>query len=234
MNKVGQNILKIRKEKKLSQKELAKLVGINVQNLLRIEKGDADPKSGTLEKIMEALEITPNELWGEADFYPFHIQLPFSRNLSREQDGLMLSDDEFAALLHISVEELINLKNGKTLPSPHTLTDICTRLKISENALTDSDTFSRSTKEVDLLNNIEYKNHILEQIHIIEKEGAIQEGYSEDGKPITISSDNRIKRMLLYEFSTLSLEKMLLMFEGGMDKIIVSLSDALYDKGRLI
>lgn len=230
MNKIGQNILKIRKEKKLSQKKLAKLVGINVQNLLRIEKGEADPKSGTLEKIMEALEITPNELWGEADFYPFHMQLPFSRNLSREQDRLMLSDVEFAMLLHISNEELIDLKSGKILPSPHTLTNICTLLKIPENVLTDNDAFSRSTQEVNLLNNIEYKNHILEQIHAIEKEGAIQEGYSEDGIPIIISSDNRIKRMLLYEFSTLSLEKMLLMFEGGMDKIIVSLSDALYDK----
>ena len=59
---LGQNVQAIRKLKGLTQQELADQIGINLQSLSKIERGVNYPTFDTLEKIIEALEITPNEL----------------------------------------------------------------------------------------------------------------------------------------------------------------------------
>ena len=61
---VGANIVKYRKINGISQKYLAKVVGISSQGLLKIEKGQVSPKAETIEKIISALSITPNQLFG--------------------------------------------------------------------------------------------------------------------------------------------------------------------------
>ena len=63
-NKVGANIVKYRKINGMSQKYLANLIGISCQGLHKIEKGEASPRTGTIEKICESLCITPNQLFG--------------------------------------------------------------------------------------------------------------------------------------------------------------------------
>ena len=61
---VGENIIKYRKLNGISQKYLAEKISISSQGLLKIEKGSVNPRSDTLEKIIEALGITPNQLFG--------------------------------------------------------------------------------------------------------------------------------------------------------------------------
>ena len=61
---VGENIAKYRKLNGISQKYLAKKVGISSQGLLKIEKGQVSPRAATLEKIMVALSMTPNQMFG--------------------------------------------------------------------------------------------------------------------------------------------------------------------------
>jgi Predicted transcriptional regulator with C-terminal CBS domains len=61
---IGENIVKCRKVNGISQGYLAKRVGISSQGLLKIEKGIVSPRVDTLEKIMYALCITPNQLFG--------------------------------------------------------------------------------------------------------------------------------------------------------------------------
>ena len=63
-NEVGENIMQYRKVNGMTQKHLAKLLGISVQGLLKIEKGQVSPKVETLEKFMDILCITPNQLFG--------------------------------------------------------------------------------------------------------------------------------------------------------------------------
>ena len=46
----------------MKQQELADKIGINMQNLSKIERGLNYPAYETLEKIMEVLDVTPNEL----------------------------------------------------------------------------------------------------------------------------------------------------------------------------
>ena len=65
MNKnIGENIVKCRKINGMSQGYLAKRIGITSQGLLKIEKGIVSPRAETLEKIMLALCVTPNQLFG--------------------------------------------------------------------------------------------------------------------------------------------------------------------------
>jgi len=61
---VGANIARYRKLNGISQKYLAEKIGISSQGLHKIEKGLVSPKAITLEKIMLALCITPNQIFG--------------------------------------------------------------------------------------------------------------------------------------------------------------------------
>ena len=63
-NVIGRNIVKCRKLNGMSQKYLAKALGLSSQGLLKIEKGVVSPRSTTIEKICETLCITPNQLFG--------------------------------------------------------------------------------------------------------------------------------------------------------------------------
>ena len=59
---LGNNIQTIRKFRGMKQQELADKTGINMQSLSKIERGLNYPAYETLEKIMEVLDVTPNEL----------------------------------------------------------------------------------------------------------------------------------------------------------------------------
>ena len=62
MSFLGENIQTIRKHRGMKQQELADAIGINMQSLSKIERGVNYPTFDTLEKIMDVLEVTPNEL----------------------------------------------------------------------------------------------------------------------------------------------------------------------------
>ncbi|MCC6581446.1 MAG: helix-turn-helix domain-containing protein [Phycisphaeraceae bacterium] len=53
---LARKIVHQRAELGLTQKELAKLAGLPVENLCRIERGNVSPRLGTLAKIERALE----------------------------------------------------------------------------------------------------------------------------------------------------------------------------------
>ena len=62
MSFLGENIQTIRKHRGMKQQELADKIGINMQSLSKIERGVNYPTFDTLEKIMDVLGVTPNEL----------------------------------------------------------------------------------------------------------------------------------------------------------------------------
>lgn len=66
MTTVGQRIREIRKERNLTQRQLAEMVGINFTYLSRVENDrlDADqtPREETLQKIAKALRTDADEL----------------------------------------------------------------------------------------------------------------------------------------------------------------------------
>lgn len=66
MTTVGQRIRQIRKERNLTQRELAERVGINFTYLSRVENDRLDdeqtPREETLQRIARALRADPDEL----------------------------------------------------------------------------------------------------------------------------------------------------------------------------
>jgi Predicted transcriptional regulators len=59
---LGENIQTIRKLHGIKQQELADKIGINLQSLSKIERGVNYPSYETLDRIINILGVTPNEL----------------------------------------------------------------------------------------------------------------------------------------------------------------------------
>ena len=64
---IGKNIEKYRKRKNLMQKELATLLGVTPQAVSNYESDVSSPKESILFKMLDVLEITPNELFTGID-----------------------------------------------------------------------------------------------------------------------------------------------------------------------
>ncbi|PSL31716.1 helix-turn-helix domain-containing protein [Chitinophaga ginsengisoli] len=62
LQEFGQKIRNIRKEKGLSQRELAALAELEHKQILKIEKGESDIRLTTVLKLIWALEIEPNNI----------------------------------------------------------------------------------------------------------------------------------------------------------------------------
>ena len=62
---LGQKIQELRKEKGMTQEDLAEKTGLSVRTIQRIESGDVDPRSYTLNQIAEALGVEIGDLTKE-------------------------------------------------------------------------------------------------------------------------------------------------------------------------
>ena len=96
---LGENIQIIRKHRGMKQQELANKIGINMQSLSKIERGVNYPTFDTLEKIMDVLGVTPNELLSGEWKYIDHTEPYIMDVIKREQDFNVsldyLSENEF-------------------------------------------------------------------------------------------------------------------------------------------
>ena len=61
--KVGKRIAELRKEKNISQQELAAICNFEKSNLSRLEAGRVNPTLLTLEKICKGLDVGISELF---------------------------------------------------------------------------------------------------------------------------------------------------------------------------
>ena len=60
---LGKRIRELRKRQGYTQESLAEKIGIEPRNLLKIENAQTFPRVQTLEKLMEVLNCTPDELF---------------------------------------------------------------------------------------------------------------------------------------------------------------------------
>lgn len=112
---IGKNIEKYRKRKNLMQKELATLLGVTPQAVSNYESDISSPKEPILFKILDVLEITPNELFtgidetkkspapegtGEKEFILLDETNDLLVELGYIQKGQQLSDADLAFLEH--------------------------------------------------------------------------------------------------------------------------------------
>lgn len=96
---LGENIQTIRKCRGMKQQELADKIGINMQSLSKIERCVNYPTFDTLERIMDVLGVTPNELLSGKWKYIDHTEPYIMDIIKREQDFNVsldyLSENEF-------------------------------------------------------------------------------------------------------------------------------------------
>ena len=59
---IGENLKRLRRDKKLTQGELADKCGIRLGQISKIERNDTDPKLSTIYALINALECSPNAL----------------------------------------------------------------------------------------------------------------------------------------------------------------------------
>lgn len=79
---LGQKIQKLRKERKITQEQLAEIVGIDPKNISRIEKGNNYPTAENLTSIAKALQVEIYELFVFND-------VPYSRMKDEIIDSLV-------------------------------------------------------------------------------------------------------------------------------------------------
>lgn len=80
METIGTKITQLRKQKALSQEELADLAKVNVRTIQRIENNETTPRGTTLKLICNALEVSPDEIvnFEKIEDYSFLIWLHLS------------------------------------------------------------------------------------------------------------------------------------------------------------
>ena len=91
---IGGNIKNAREKAGLSQKELAKKMGVTPQTLSMYEKNRRNPKLSTIRKFAEAIGVTLSEIIGEnwEDFTAEEMQEDFFEQKIKEQ---IFSDEDW-------------------------------------------------------------------------------------------------------------------------------------------
>src|SRR5690606_26246930 len=92
---LGENILRIRKKKDLSQAELGKLIGTSGDVIGRYERSDITPSIDVVAKIADALEVSIDFLVGKTN------TLLDQNMIDRLQDIEQLPDDKKAYILNL-------------------------------------------------------------------------------------------------------------------------------------
>lgn len=88
---LGKRIKEVRKAKGLTQERLAELVGIGTPNISYIETGKFSPSIETFEKIAEALEVKPHELYMFEALKPAEeIKAELNNSFSKSEELLRL------------------------------------------------------------------------------------------------------------------------------------------------
>ena len=116
---LAENIKNFRKQAKLTQVQLAKMVGINTNTLQRYEYGEREPNFTTIGKIAAALDIDTPTLMGMG---PYN-----GKNIKKIRDSLKYNESDFAKKINISVEDLNKYESGifePTVDLLYTISDV--------------------------------------------------------------------------------------------------------------
>lgn len=126
---IGSNIRKYRKEKNLTQKELAELVGISQNSIQRYETEQREPTFEQLKTIALALNISVTKL--------IAIERTFSipNNIKAIREEQNISRKQFANELGVSEEEVIKFETVPKSVSHDMFNKICNILNITNTEL---------------------------------------------------------------------------------------------------
>jgi transcriptional regulator with XRE-family HTH domain len=90
---LGKRIQEIRKSKNITQEYMAEMVGIETVSLSNIERGKYYPTAENLNKIIEALQIEPEELFN----FKHHRN---HNELLEEMNNRLKSDEKLTRMMY--------------------------------------------------------------------------------------------------------------------------------------
>ena len=64
VDQISENLSRIRKEQRYTQREVAELAGLNPNYYAKVERGDGMPSLKTIHKLAKALRVTATEIVG--------------------------------------------------------------------------------------------------------------------------------------------------------------------------
>ena len=99
--KLNQTIKRLRKDKKITQEQLAELTGVSLMTVRRWEWGETSPNSNVLARLAEVLGVTPETLLRGTDEDTAMNYLPASEGMTvtKGNDGRDISLDNKAGHL---------------------------------------------------------------------------------------------------------------------------------------
>lgn len=152
---VGSRIKKIRKERGLTQSELAELVGVKTVTIRKYESDEREPNLETLKKICASLNATMGEIISGVS--PCIIS---GKKLKATREKFNLSIKDLSEKTNISVKDLNDFENNQKRAPLLDIISIGNALKISIDDITESfnldtekfvrELFSFSEKYIDL------------------------------------------------------------------------------------
>lgn len=148
-NIIGENIRRLRKERGLTQKELAKKCGMQYTLIGHYEQGRAHPKLATVNKIAQALRCSSNEiLYGTSDSYSNWHKKPTNKAELVENFvadvNVTMNTDSFDAESYY----LLTLYNQINDDARNTLLDIAIDMWLKEHNVTTVDGFTYAIRKV--------------------------------------------------------------------------------------
>ncbi|MGB9812902.1 MAG: helix-turn-helix domain-containing protein [Thermovenabulum sp.] len=127
----GSLIRQLRKNRKISLKELAEKTGLSVSYLSEIETGKKQPSLEVIQKLADALNVS-KEAFFQKDNDDVSLEKPLSigekLNLLRQKKNLSL--EKLAELAGISASYLCQIEKGIVLPSISTLNNLAKALGV--------------------------------------------------------------------------------------------------------
>ena len=66
---LGQQVRALRRQRRLTQEQLAELAGVSLQHIGEIERGQGNPTLNSLVKLSDALDISLSELFENSEQY---------------------------------------------------------------------------------------------------------------------------------------------------------------------
>lgn len=123
---IGMNIKQARKEKKLTQIQLAEQIGKHESSIRKYEKGLTDIPNEVISKIADVLEVSTAELLG----------IPtINERVKEVRKRLHLSQEEFGNKIGLSKSGISNIENGTRNVNPKHIKLIGAVFNINESWL---------------------------------------------------------------------------------------------------
>jgi transcriptional regulator with XRE-family HTH domain len=158
---IGKQLKELRKRKNITQKELAKVIGVTTGTISHYESRFKNPRYDNLVKISEYFNVTIDFLNGyetkDQEEHQKDIIEIFAEKLKRLRVQRGFSQKELSKKLDIKNSTFYRYESGRHMPSLEILGDICKKLDVTPNYFLgyESDTKQLSHEEMEMIKTLE-------------------------------------------------------------------------------